>query len=89
MKPIVFAGRYLNDAEKKYSIGELEQMAVVSGIERFRFHLYGKTVQLFSEHQALESLLKKNKTNKQNSARSTRLLDRLNHIDITLKYSLG
>ena len=61
LKPIAFASRYLNDAEKKYSIGELEILAVVWGLERFRFHLYGKQVQLFSNHQALEPLLKRNR----------------------------
>ena len=72
---------------KKYSVGELELLAFVWGHERFTFHLYGK--QLFSDHQALEPLLKKNKTNNQNSARLTRWLERLNHFDITLKYTAG
>ena len=49
LKLIAFASRYLNDA-KKYSIGELELLAVVWGLERFSFHLYGKQVQLFSDH---------------------------------------
>ena len=89
LKPIAFASRYLNDAEKKYSIGELELLAVVWGLERFRFHLYGKQVQLFSDHQALEPLLKRNKTNKRYSARLTRLLDRLNHFDICSKHTAG
>ena len=68
LKQIAFISRYLNVAEKKYSIGELEILAVVWGLERFRFHLYGKQVQLFSDHQALEPLLKRNKMNKQFSA---------------------
>ena len=89
LKPIAYASRYLNDAEKKYSIGELELLAVVWGLERFRFHLYGKQVQLFSDHQALEPLLKRNKMNKQYSARLTRWLDRLNHFDICLKHTAG
>ena len=59
LKTTAFASRYLNDAEKKYSVGELELLIVVWGLERFRFHLYGKQVQLFSDHQALELLLKK------------------------------
>ena len=42
LKAIAYASRYLNDAEKKYSIGELELLAVVWGLERFRFHLYVK-----------------------------------------------
>ena len=59
------------------------------GLERFRFHLYGKQVQLFSDHQAMEPLLKRNKANKQNSAQLTRWLDRLNHFDISLKHTAG
>ena len=74
---------------KKYSIGELELLAVVWGLERFRFHLYGKQVQLFFDHQALEPLLKRNKANKQYSARLTRWRARLNHFDISLKQSAG
>ena len=89
LKAIAYASRYLNDAEKKYSVGELELLAVVWGLERFRFHLYGKQVQLFSDHQALEPLLKRNKTNKHYSARLTRWLDRLNHFDISLKHTAG
>ena len=87
LKAIADASRYLNDAEKKYSVGELELLAVVWGLERFRFHLYGKRVQIISKYQALRPLLKKNKTNKQYSARLTRWLDRLNHFDISLKHT--
>ena len=41
-KPIAFGSRYLNDTEKNHSIGELELLAVVWGLEKFRFYLYGK-----------------------------------------------
>ena len=71
LKPIAFASRYLNDAAKKYSVGKIELLAVVWVLERFRFHLYGKQIQLFSDHQALVLLLKKNKMNKQYSAQLT------------------
>ena len=85
-KPIAFASRYLNDAEKIFC-RRIELLAVVWGLELFRFNLYGQQVQLFSDHQALEPPLKKNKINEQYSARLTRWLDRLNHFDITLKYT--
>ena len=35
-KPISFGSRYLNGSEKSYSIGELEILAVVWGLETFR-----------------------------------------------------
>ena len=75
--------------QKKRSNGELEILAVVWGLERIRSHIYGKQIQLFPDHQALEPLLKRNEANEQYSARLTRWLDRLNHFDISLKHTAG
>ena len=72
IKPIVYSGRYLNNTEKNYSIGEPELLEVVWGLEKFQFYLYGKNVYLYTDHQALEPLLKRNRCNKQYSARLTR-----------------
>ena len=88
-KPIAFGSRYLNDTEKKYSIGELELLAVVWGLEKFRFYLYGKKVHLYTDNQALEPLIKRNRCNKQYSARLTRWLDRLTHFDISIQHIAG
>ena len=76
LKPIAFDSRFLNDTEKNYSIGELELLAVVWGLEKFCFSLYGKKVFLCTDHQALEPLIKQNRCNKQYSATLTRWLDR-------------
>ena len=89
IKPIAYGSRYLNDTEKNYSIGELELLAVVWGLEKFRFHLYGKKVYLYTDHQALEPLIKRNRCNKQYSARLTRWLDRLAHFDIAIQHIAG
>ena len=43
---IAFASILVNDAEKNHSIGELERKAVVWGLDKFRFCLYGKVVYL-------------------------------------------
>ena len=89
LKPIAFGSRFLNDSEKNYSIGELELLAVVWGLEKFRFYLYGKKVCLYTDHQALEPLIKRNRCNKQYSARLTRWLDRLAHFDISIQHIAG
>ena len=88
-KPIAYGSRYLNETEKKYSIGELELLAVVWGLEKFRFYSYGKKVYLYTDHQALEPLIKRNRCNKQYSARLTRWLDRLTHFDISIQHIAG
>ena len=78
----------MNDVEN-YWIGELELLAVVCGLEKIRFYLYGKVVYLYTDHQALEPLIKPNRTHRQYSAQLTRWLDRLAYIDISIKHTAG
>ena len=80
---------YFYGTEKKYSISELELLAVVWGLEKFRFYVYGKKVHLYTDHQALEPLNKRNRCNKQNSTRLTQWLDRLTHCDISIQHIAG
>ena len=86
-RPISIASRYLNDVEIKYSIGEL--LAVVWGLEKIQFHLYGKVVHLFTDHQASEPLTKRNQAHRQNTARLTRWLDKLADFDVPTKHTAG
>ena len=81
-KPIAFGSRYLNETEKKFSIGEIELLTVVWGLEEFRFYIYGKRVHLYAVHQALEPLVKRNRCNKQYSAR-------LIHFDKSVQHTGG
>ena len=59
-KPIAFGSRYLNESEQNFSIGELELLSVVWSLKKFRLLLYGKTVFLYTDHQAFEPLIKRN-----------------------------
>ena len=89
LKPIGFASRFLSATEKKYAINELELLAVVWGLEHFRLYIYGKPIELLTDHQALEPLIKRKRSNKTYSARLTRWLDRLAHFDINIKHIAG
>ena len=89
LKPVGFASRYISDTEKKYTINDLELLAVVWGLEHFRPYIYGKPIKPLTDHQALEPLIKRNRTNKTYSARLTRWLDRLVHFDINIKHIAG
>ena len=64
LKPIGFANRFLSFTEKKYVINELELLAVVWGLEHFRLYIYGEPIKLLTDHQALEPLIKRNRSNR-------------------------
>ena len=90
IKPIAFGSRYLNDTEKNYSISKIEFLAVVQGLEeKFLFYLYGKKVHLYTDHQAVEPWIKRNRSNQQHSERLTRWLNRLAYFDIAVQHIAG
>ena len=74
---------------KKYAINELELLAVVWGLENFRLYICGKPIKLLTDHQALEPLIKRNRSNKTYSAQLTRWLDRLAHFTINVNHIAG
>ena len=59
-KPTCFASRFLPDYEAKYSINELELLAIVWAVEHFRNYVYGVQFKILSDHKALMSVLKPN-----------------------------
>ena len=89
IRPIVFASKFLIDCERKHAINELELLGALWGLEYFRYHVYGKTVNLLTDHQALQPLLKRYRAHKQYSARLTQWLDRLSHFDVNVQYTTG
>ena len=76
-KPVSFASRFLTDFEAKYSINELELLAVVWAVEHFKNYVYGIKFQVISDHKALSSVLRPIRGNKTFSSRLTRWVDRL------------
>ena len=63
IKPKAFGSRYLKESKHNYSIRELELLAVVCGLEKFRFYLCRKKLFINTDHQALEPLIKRNRRN--------------------------
>ena len=53
--PIAFASRYFNLQEKKYSTNELELLAVVWSVDRFKHYLLEKKFVIATDHKALTS----------------------------------
>ena len=88
-RPIHFASRFLTPLQCKYSINELEKLAVVWAVEHFRDYLYGTNFQIVSDHKALTSVLKGNKNNETYSSRLTRCMDRLLPFECEIFHSPG
>ena len=56
-KPICYASRTLQPHEKNYGVSELEALAVVWAIKHFRVYLYGHKCDVYTDHEALLSLM--------------------------------
>ena len=63
-------------SRKKFSTNELELLAVVWSVDRFKHYILGKEFIKAAEHKALTSALDKNGSNKTWQSRPTRLVDR-------------
>ena len=88
-KPISFASRFLTELESKYSINELELLAIVWSVEYFRSYVYGVPFKIISDHKALATVLKGLKANKTYSSRLTRWVDRLLPYDFEVIHGPG
>ena len=60
-KPICFASRSLTNFEAKYSINELEFLAIVWAVEHLENFVYGVKFKIISNHKALMTDLKPNR----------------------------
>ena len=50
IRTTAFASRYLNDTAKNYSPGEIDLIAVIWRLEKFRSYFYGKVVYLHTDY---------------------------------------
>jgi len=57
IRPIAYASRTLVPHEKRYGVTEMEGLGVVWAVKHFRPFLYGHRCELYTDHQALKSLL--------------------------------
>ena len=55
--PVSYASRSLTKAERNYGITDLETLAVVWAVHYFRFHLYGGSVTVLTDHSAVKAVL--------------------------------
>ena len=58
-RPVAFASRSLTEAEHNYSQIEKEMLAICFACQTFHQYIYGKSIDVHSDHRPLESILKK------------------------------
>ncbi|CAB0017331.1 unnamed protein product, partial [Nesidiocoris tenuis] len=56
--PVAFASRKLNSAERNYSAYEIEMLAVIFAVNKFRVYLENTEFDLHTDHKALTTLTK-------------------------------
>ena len=55
---IAFASRVLNDAESRYSVTQMEALALVWSLKHFRHIIYGYPIVVYTDHSAVTQLFK-------------------------------
>ncbi|XP_021341363.1 uncharacterized protein K02A2.6-like [Mizuhopecten yessoensis] len=58
-KPVAYASKSLTPSEVQYAQIEKEMFAILYGCKRFHQYLYGRLIDVESDHKPLESILKK------------------------------
>ncbi|XP_041449446.1 uncharacterized protein LOC121404234 [Drosophila obscura] len=59
MKPIAYYSRATSKPEKNYHSYELEALAVVESLERFKYYIYGKRIKVVTDCNALKTSMEK------------------------------
>ena len=75
--------------QKRYSVNKLELLGVVWSIEYFNKYLYCKHIKVITNHRALLSTLKENRSNKSYISQLTRWIDRLLPIQFDIQHLPG
>ena len=65
IRPIAYASRTLQPAERNYSITEKEMLGALWGMEHFRYFLYGREFLSKTDHKALEAFITPKDTSNQ------------------------
>ena len=83
--PVAFFSQQLQNAVKRYSITELETLAIVAALKHFEFYIYGTNITIVTDHKACTSLLTSTVLN----TRLKRMVQYLQDKDLDITYRPG
>ncbi|KFM62105.1 Retrovirus-related Pol polyprotein from transposon 17.6, partial [Stegodyphus mimosarum] len=87
-QPIAFSSRSLNNAEKNYAQIEKEFLSILFAVNKFHYYIYGREVEVLTDHKPLVSIMNKNIANVL-SNRLQRIKIKLLKYNLKLKYLPG
>ena len=87
-RAVGYASRVLSDVERRYSATEGECLAVMFGVESFRWALHGNQFHLYSDHQALQFLMGGGAA-RSNNRKHHRWLAELQSYNFTIEHRAG
>lgn len=85
--PVAYDSRTLTECEQRYAQIEKELLAIVYGCEKFHQYLFGRCVQVESDHKPLETIFKK--PLHKAPARLQKMLMRLQKYSLQVTYKPG
>ena len=86
---VAFASRFFNSVEDRYNINELELLGVVWSVEHLKYYLYGKPFTVITDHRALLSIMRANRSSKSYNSRLTPWVDRLLPFNFSIDHLPG
>jgi len=86
-KPVGYASKSLTDAQTRWSQMEKELLAIVEGCEKFHYYIFGREVEVLTDHKPLEMILRK--PLHKAPLRLQKLLLRLQKYNPTVRYVKG
>ncbi|GBO41607.1 Transposon Ty3-G Gag-Pol polyprotein [Araneus ventricosus] len=87
-QPIAFSSRSLTDSEKNYAQIEKEFLSILFAVNKFHYYIYGREVEVLTDHKPLVSIMNKNIVNVL-SNRLQRIKIKLLKYQLNLKYLPG
>ena len=86
-KPVAYASNSLSPTEEDYAQIEKEMYAIVFVTERFHQYIYGRHVEISTDHKPLEAIMRKPLSTA--PARLQRMMLRLQKYDLTVRHKPG
>ena len=87
MKPVAFASKSSTATEHRYANHECELLAVFTGLKKFHYYTYGRTIHVITDHKGLVNIIQKDLA--EMPARLQRIVQQIYQHNVALHYRKG